>query len=187
MNCAYHADQSAAHYCRTCGKALCASCERPVHGVIYCEDCLGAKMAGAAPVAGFVSGTAGSGTPAAQQGAWTPVAPPPPPPVAASSGPNPTVAGILAGFFPFGVGPVYTGQYTKGLAYLGIFALLIAGISTSDHDGSEALGVILRIRAVFLLGLPDHRFGSQRPSHSGGAARSRSLRPGRHVWRGREG
>lgn len=142
MNCAYHADQSAAHYCRTCGKALCASCERPVHGVIYCEDCLGAKMAGAAPVAGFVSGTAGSGTPAAQQGAWTPVAPPPPPPVAASSGPNPTVAGILAGFFPFGVGPVYTGQYTKGLAYLGIFALLIAGISTSDHGGSEALGVI---------------------------------------------
>ena len=138
MNCAYHADQSAVAYCRTCGKALCANCTRPVRGVIYCEDCLGARMASSAPAAGFVSGTPG----AASAGAWTPVAPPPAMPVAASSGPNPTVAGILAGFFPFGVGPVYTGQYAKGLAYLGIFGLLIAGLSSSDHGGSEALGMI---------------------------------------------
>ena len=143
MNCAYHADQSAVAYCRTCGKALCANCTRPVRGVIYCEDCLGARMANSAPAAGVVSGTAATATPgAAPAGAWTPVPPPPPPPVAASSGPNPTVAGILAGFFPFGVGPVYTGQYAKGLAYLGIFALLIAGLNASDHSGSEALGMI---------------------------------------------
>jgi len=146
MNCAYHADQSAVAYCRTCGKALCANCTRPVRGVIYCEDCLGARMASGAPAAGFVAGTPG----AASAGTWTPVAPPPPPPpVAAGSGPNPTVAGILAGFFPFGVGPVYTGQYAKGLAYLGIFALLIAGISTSDHNGSEALGVICGLGLSF--------------------------------------
>jgi hypothetical protein len=44
MNCANHADASAVAYCRTCGKALCANCTRPVRGVIYCEDCLGAKM-----------------------------------------------------------------------------------------------------------------------------------------------
>ena len=43
MNCANHADASAVAYCRTCGKALCANCTRPVRGVIYCEDCLGAK------------------------------------------------------------------------------------------------------------------------------------------------
>ena len=49
MNCANHADTSAVAYCRTCGKALCANCTRPVKGVIYCEDCLGAKMAGTAP------------------------------------------------------------------------------------------------------------------------------------------
>ena len=64
MNCANHADQSAVAYCRTCGKALCANCTRPVRGVIYCEDCLGARMeapSGAnAPAAGFVSGGAGS-------------------------------------------------------------------------------------------------------------------------------
>jgi hypothetical protein len=111
-----------------------------VRGVIYCEDCLGAKMEGAAPPAsaGFVSGTV---PPAAAYGQ----VPPPPPP---GSGPNPTVAGILAGFFPFGVGAVYTGQYAKGLAHLAIFGLLIAGISTSDGH-SEALGVICGIAISF--------------------------------------
>jgi hypothetical protein len=38
------------------------------------------------------------------------------------------VAGILAGFFPFGVGAVYTGQYAKGLAHLLIFVGLIIGM-----------------------------------------------------------
>ena len=155
MNCAYHADQPAVAYCRTCGKAMCANCTRPVRGVIYCEDCLGSRMEGtrtasSAPAAGFVAG----GTGAATAGTWAPVGAPPvppsPPPVApASSGPNPTVAGILAGFFPFGVGPVYTGQYAKGLAYLGIFGLLIAGISASDHGSSEALGVICGFGLAF--------------------------------------
>jgi hypothetical protein len=43
------------------------------------------------------------------------------------------VAGILAGFFPFGVGAVYCSQYAKGLAHLVIFGLLVFG---SDHAGS---------------------------------------------------
>ena len=57
MNCANHADASAVAYCRTCGKALCANCTRPVRGVIYCEDCLGTRMEGIpAGTAGFVPG-----------------------------------------------------------------------------------------------------------------------------------
>jgi len=48
------------------------------------------------------------------------------------SGPNPTVAGILAGFFPIGVGAVYCSQYAKGLAYLVIMAMLGYG---TDHTG----------------------------------------------------
>jgi hypothetical protein len=125
MNCANHADASAVAYCRTCGKALCANCTRPVRGVIYCEDCLGAKMEGAAPPTsvGFVSGT----VPPGASGQI-------PPPAASGSGPNPTVAGILAGFFPFGVGAVYTGQYAKGLAHLAIFGLLIAGCNVGNSD-----------------------------------------------------
>src|SRR5712671_2767868 len=124
MNCANHADASAVAYCRTCGKALCANCTRPVRGVIYCEDCLGAKMEGTMPPAassGFVPGT------------YAPVASgtiPAPPAQTTSGGPNPALAGILAGFFPFGVGAVYTGQYAKGLSHLVIMVLLILGVSS---------------------------------------------------------
>ena len=144
MNCANHADTSEVAYCRTCGKALCANCTRPVRGVIYCEECLAARMEGTvAPAsAGFVPGTV---SPAATQGR---VAPPPPPP-GSGSGPNPTVAGILAGFFPFGVGPVYTGQYAKGLAHLAIFVLLVAGANASDSGHSEALGIICGFGIAF--------------------------------------
>jgi hypothetical protein len=140
MNCANHADASAVAYCRTCGKALCASCTRPVRGVIYCEDCLGAKMEGASAAApGFVPNPVGGTMPGTTSvGAPT-----------ASSGPNPTVAGILAGFFPFGVGAVYTGQYAKGLAHLAIMAALIGGASASDHSHSEMLGVICGFSIAF--------------------------------------
>jgi hypothetical protein len=96
-------------------------------------------MEGAAPPAstGFVSGTV---PPAAASGQI------PPAPSIGSSGPNPTVAGILAGFFPFGVGAVYTGQYAKGLAHLAIFGLLIAGCSVGN---SEVLPVICGIGLAF--------------------------------------
>ena len=124
MNCANHADASAVAYCRTCGKALCANCTRPVKGVIYCEDCLGAKMAGTVPptAAAFAPGTA---------------APPPgfapaTPAASGSSGPNPALAGIL-GAIPLGIGAVYNGQYAKGLAHLVIFMFLVYG---SEHAGS---------------------------------------------------
>lgn len=136
MNCANHADASAVAYCRTCGKALCANCTRPVKGVIYCEDCLGAKMQGTVPPG---VAAAAPGTPAAAGYVAAPVVP--------SSGPNPALAGILAGFFPFGVGAVYTGQYAKGLAHLVLFGLLIAGASASDN--SEILGVVCGLGIAF--------------------------------------
>src|SRR5215475_1782526 len=126
MNCANHADASAVAYCRTCGKALCANCTRPVRGVIYCEDCLGAKMEGTVPppaAAPFVPSSS-SGVRANVSGA----------PIAPGSGPNPALAGVLAGIFPFGVGAVYTGQYAKGLAHLIVVALLFA-MANGDHSG----------------------------------------------------
>jgi hypothetical protein len=116
MNCANHADASAVAYCRTCGKALCGNCTRPVRGVIYCEDCLGAKMETPPPPTAYQQ--------VMDQGLGLKVAPGP------ASGPNPTVAGIL-GAIPLGIGAVYNGQYAKGLALMGIFALLIAGCNTS--------------------------------------------------------
>jgi len=144
MNCANHADASAVAYCRTCGKALCANCTRPVRGVIYCEDCLGAKMEGTIPppaAPGFVPG------------AYTPPAassiPATPSPTGSGGGPNPALAGVLAGFFPFGVGAVYTGQYAKGLAHLAIFVLLIAGCNAASNDNSTMLGVFCGIGLAF--------------------------------------
>jgi len=59
-----------------------------------------------------------------------------------ASGPNPAVAGILAGFFPFGVGAVYTGQYAKGLAHLAVITLLFVGANAGDNGHSEALKTI---------------------------------------------
>jgi len=124
MNCANHPDVEKVAFCRTCGKPLCANCTRSVHGVIYCESCLAARLEGvqpnvAQPAAGFVPPTPGA--------VAVPV-----------GGPNPALAGVLAGFFPFGVGAVYTGQYAKGLAHLVIFTLLVLGASS----GSEAMGVV---------------------------------------------
>ena len=88
------------------------------------------------------------------QGMGMKAPPPPPPPMApapGASGPNPTVAGILAGFFPFGVGAVYTGQYAKGLAHLAIFGLLIAGINSAESHGSDALETITIFGLVFFI------------------------------------
>jgi hypothetical protein len=135
MNCATHSDTAAVAFCRTCGKPLCNQCTRDVRGVIYCESCLAARMEGAVPAAGF--------TPV--QPGFAPVQPPPPTgyqqfmdqglglkvPPGPNSGPNPAVAGILAGFFPIGVGAVYTGQYAKGLSHL-VIAVLMIVVQSSD-------------------------------------------------------
>ena len=128
MNCATHPDTAAVAFCRTCGKPLCGTCTRDVRGVIYCEPCLAARLEGTAPAAGFVPPQAlypQSIYPAAGPGMASPGG--------RSGGPNPAVAGILAGFFPFGVGAVYCSQYAKGLAHLVIFALLFFG---ADNSGS---------------------------------------------------
>ena len=129
MNCANHPDIEKVAFCRTCGKPLCANCTRAVHGVIYCESCLAARLEGvqpnvAAPAAGFVAATpAGVPVPA--------------------GGPNPALAGVLAGFFPFGVGAVYTGQYAKGLAHLVIFTLLILGVSSGSGSAGLIFGLAI--------------------------------------------
>ena len=123
MNCATHNDTAAVAFCRTCGKPLCGTCTRDVRGVIYCEPCLAARLEGTAPAAFVPPQTA----PLRLVGAPGTVAP-----AARGPGPNPAVAGILAGFFPFGVGAVYCSQYAKGLAHLLIFVMLIFA---SDHAG----------------------------------------------------
>jgi len=115
MNCANHPDIEKAAFCRTCGKPLCANCTREVKGVVYCENCIAERLQGVQPPQTVYQGVV-------DQGAGLRAQPVP------GTGPHPPVAGILAGFFPFGVGAVYTGQYAKGLAHLAIFVLLIVGM-----------------------------------------------------------
>lgn len=135
MNCANHPTNLAIAYCRTCGKPLCATCKRDVMGVIYCEQCLAERLKDVhpnvpPPVQGFVSST--------------PIAP------MSGVGPHPAVAGILAAFFPFGVGAVYTGQYAKGLAHLLIFVGLVWGLSSGHMGGFEpVLGIAMGFFVVY--------------------------------------
>lgn len=120
MSCANHPQNPVAAYCRTCGKPLCSSCTREVMGVIYCENCLAER----------VTGTPLQPSPYAPGSGAVPRMQP-------ATGPHPTIAGILAGFFPFGVGAVYCGQYFKGLAHLIIFVLLIVGQATTNSDATH--------------------------------------------------
>jgi hypothetical protein len=118
MNCANHPQVPATAFCRTCGKALCDECKRDVRGVIYCEDCIVARLGDTMPpaAAAGVPGTPGA----------TPY-------VAAvvPGAPNPALAGVLAGFFPFGVGQVYNGQIGKAIVHCGPFALLVVMIDNA--------------------------------------------------------
>lgn len=137
MNCAVHTETTATAYCRTCGKPMCPACSHNVRGVVYCEDCIaqhiGAPAATAAPVTGFVPSATPAGVPV---------------PVVVSSGPSPGLAGVLAGFFPFGVGQVYTGQYAKGLAHLLIFSALVWGAS-SDSGYEPFFGICIAAFYVY--------------------------------------
>jgi len=122
MNCANHPDIATMAYCRTCGKPLCAPCTREVKGVIYCENCLAERMQGVQPPPTVYQQVM-------DQGLGLKVPPSPGP------GPNPALAGILAGFFPFGVGAVYCGQYAKGLAHLVTFTMLVWGETVVNNAG----------------------------------------------------
>ena len=138
MNCVNHPDAAVAAYCQNCGKALCAACVRSVSGVIYCEQCLAAKLGiGAAPGSYGAYGTPAGVNYTANQGGYTVsgssagdmnfaaggVIPPP------NVGPNPGTATIL-GIIP-GVGAMYNGQYVKALVHVLVFVILI-GI-TDNH------------------------------------------------------
>ena len=153
MNCATHPAMNAAAYCRTCGKALCEGCERPIRGTIYCEDCVANSMQGAAGAAKAPTscaqhpGTAPNsycrtcGKPVCREceravrgvvycedclaGKVQGGAAPNATPGARRSGPSAGLATVLSVFMPFGVAQAYLAQYGRGLIYLATFCVLI--------------------------------------------------------------
>lgn len=118
--CANHPNAAAAAFCRTCGKPLCEDCKRDVRGVIYCEDCIVARLGDAVP--------------------------PPPMDAARAAGippkglPNPTLAAFL-GVIP-GVGAFYNGQYQKGVVH---FVILIGLAMLADQYEIFGFGILLFI------------------------------------------
>jgi TM2 domain-containing membrane protein YozV len=113
MTCAIHTDQPATSFCRTCGKALCQSCQRDVRGVIYCQDCLAARLEGTVPPAAATMPTTVY--------------------VAPVSSASPGLAAAL-GFIP-GVGAFYNGQFAKGFVHVFIFAVLAHLADRADFLG----------------------------------------------------
>ena len=113
MTCATHTDQQATAYCRTCGKALCQTCQRDVRGVIYCQDCLAARLEGTVP-------PAAANAPAAVY-------------IAPGSSVSPGLAAVL-GFIP-GVGAFYNGQFAKGFVHVFIFAVVAHLANRADVFG----------------------------------------------------
>jgi len=138
MRCAVHPEVEASGYCRNCGKALCATCVRPVREVLYCEDCL-AALAGLAPPP--VAEAPGAG------------APPGTLPAAPSAGPggNPGIA-FLLGLVP-GLGAIYNGEYNKALIHIVIFAAIILGLSSELGDGMTAILVVMLIVFIFYMAI----------------------------------
>jgi TM2 domain-containing membrane protein YozV len=131
MNCYLHPDTAAAAFCRSCGRPLCAVCERPAEGTVFCQD--------HAPVAPQMD-AADPSNPYVQPG-LAPV----PTPVHTSPG-----LAFLLGWIP-GVGAIYNGQYLKGLVHAVIFGLLISLTNGADNTAGEPLLAMMLAGFIFYM------------------------------------
>lgn len=133
MNCYYHSETPATGFCRSCGRPLCAECQRPAEGTIYCQD--------HSPV-NYATGPDPNAANPYGQPAAAPVAPPP-------ARTSPGLAFIL-GFIP-GVGAIYNGQYLKGLVHALIIGLFITLLDNSNGTGAQPLLAILLAAFFFYM------------------------------------
>jgi hypothetical protein len=151
MKCAVHHDVDAIGYCRNCGKALCATCARPIRDVYYCEDCLaGAVGIPTPPPAANPSASPYTAASSPYGSVPPPVAAPlPPTPPAPRAGASPAVAFVL-GLFP-GLGAVYNGEYNKALIHIVVFAAMIVGLSSGLGGGADTALALLLAGFIFYM------------------------------------
>jgi TM2 domain-containing membrane protein YozV len=119
MNCSNHPESPAVAFCRDCGKGLCAACQYPAGGTVFCQEHV--------PVP---QGSAASAT-------WTAPAPAAAPAQIHDPSVSPGLA-FLLGLIP-GVGAIYNAQYAKGLVHVVIWGLLISIVSSDAAGGMEPL------------------------------------------------
>ena len=117
--CANHPGAAASAFCRTCGKPLCEECKRDVRGVIYCEECIAARLQDTVPPP--IDAARAAGIPPKGKGL-----------------PNPTLAAFL-GIIP-GVGAFYNGQYQKGVVH---FVILVGLSMLADQYEVFGFGIFL--------------------------------------------
>jgi hypothetical protein len=144
MKCAVHPEVDATGFCRNCGKAMCASCVRPVRDLLYCEDCLGAMMGlppTQAPAPGATPGAPG----------FAASIPAPLPPAAAVPPGNPGIA-FLLGFVP-GLGAIYNGEYNKAMIHILIFGGIIIGITGVLGDSLTPFWIVALVAFVFYMAI----------------------------------
>ena len=154
MNCANHPNMPNVAYCRTCGKPLCAGCQRDVQGVIYCENCLAERLHGVHPPGGGSppSSRSESGTGGSNRPRYRPE----------------SCAGWDSLHIPR-CGHGLCRAVRQGSRVHGDFCISDPGNHSHQWTG-------IRFGAGFLLCLPDDRRGAHRQSHSDGTTNSRSLR-----------
>lgn len=139
MNCVNHPEAPVAAYCRTCGKALCATCQRTAQGTVFCDEHLPATPP----------------PPAASTA----------PPVTASTvapihGVSPGLA-FLLGLVP-GVGAIYNSQYAKGLVHVVIFGMLVSILSSGSAGQWEPLFGIFLAAWIFYMAFEAYHTASKR-------------------------
>jgi hypothetical protein len=117
MNCYLHTETPATAFCRDCGRALCAACQHPSNGTIFCQEHAPVSTAYTAPP-----------NPSAQAAN----------PYQQTSTPSHASPGLafLLGLIP-GVGAIYNGQYIKGLVHASIIGLLLSLASATDGNSGE--------------------------------------------------
>jgi TM2 domain-containing membrane protein YozV len=153
MNCYLHTDIPAIAFCRACGRALCASCQRPASGTVFCaEHVPGSTAYGGA--ADPYSTPAGGPNPYTQPG-------PPPPPTTVQTSPG---LAFLLGLIP-GVGAIYNGQYMKGLVHAVLFGFFMSFANSADHTAGEP--VLALLVAAFYFYMPFEAYHTARKRQLG--------------------
>ncbi|HEY7304848.1 MAG TPA: DUF5668 domain-containing protein [Bryobacteraceae bacterium] len=150
MNCYLHPETTATGFCRSCGRPLCALCQRPSEGTLYCQDHVPQEHVNTGYATNIDPNAAASnpyGTPAQTA-----------PPVRTSPG-----LAFVLGIIP-GVGAIYNGQYLKGLVHALIFGLLITLIDNANGTGAEPLLGIFMAAFVFYMPFEAYHTAKRRQS-----------------------
>jgi len=104
-------------------------------------------------------------------------------PAGSGGGPNPTVAGILAGIFSLWRGRGLYGAVCEGVGGIYVFlTLLIVGINIGSTTTKAHYWRSRIVGLIFFHHLPTHRFGALGQGDSDGAAGAGSFWSGGDFW-----